>query len=52
MPCFAGDGTELQACVLDHVRTQLADMDARIADLSRARAALRGILDSSARALG
>ncbi|WP_344209984.1 hypothetical protein [Nonomuraea bangladeshensis] len=21
MPCFVGDGTELQACVLDHLRT-------------------------------
>ncbi|WP_067180347.1 MerR family transcriptional regulator [Microtetraspora niveoalba] len=51
MPCFAGDGTELQACVLDHVRAQLAELDSRIADLTQARAALGGILDASTRAL-
>ncbi|GAA0948538.1 hypothetical protein [Actinocorallia libanotica] len=44
MPCFADDGTELQACVLDHLRTQLAD-------LTRARTALGDILDTSTRAL-
>ncbi|MFI0943815.1 MerR family transcriptional regulator [Streptomyces sp. NPDC021020] len=51
MPCFAGDGAEVQACVLDHLRDQLAAMDSRIADLTRARAALGGILDASTRAL-
>lgn len=51
MPCFAGDGTELQACVLDHLRTQLTDLDTRIADLTRARTALGDILDTSTRAL-
>ncbi|WP_242888245.1 MerR family transcriptional regulator [Actinomadura litoris] len=51
MPCFVGDGTELQACVLDHIRTQLTEMDTRIADLTQARTALAGILDSSTQAL-
>ncbi|MEV0588581.1 MerR family transcriptional regulator [Nonomuraea sp. NPDC050310] len=51
MPCFAGDGTELQACVLDHLRAQYAELDARIADLDRARTALGDILDASTRAL-
>lgn len=51
MPCFVGDGTELQACVLDHLKTQYAELDSRIADLTRARAALGDILDASARAL-
>ena len=47
MPCFAGDGTELQACVFDHLRNQLAGLDSRIADLTRARLALGEILDAS-----
>ncbi|MBT2207812.1 MerR family transcriptional regulator [Actinomadura sp. NEAU-AAG7] len=51
MPCFVGDGTELQACVLDHIRTQLTEMDTRIADLTQARTALAGILASSTQAL-
>ncbi|MFI6789142.1 MerR family transcriptional regulator [Nonomuraea sp. NPDC050383] len=51
MPCFVGDGTELQACVLDHLRAQYAELDSRIADLTRARAALGDILDASTRAL-
>ncbi|MEV5747237.1 hypothetical protein AB0L00_05415 [Actinoallomurus sp. NPDC052308] len=51
MPCFAGDGTELQACVLDHLRTQMADLDSRIADLTQARTALGDILEASTRAL-
>lgn len=51
MPCFAGDGTELQACVLDHLKAQLAELDSRIADLNQARTALSGILDASTRAL-
>jgi len=51
MPCFVGDGTEIQACVLDHLRTQYAELDSRIADLTRARTALGDILDASTRAL-
>ncbi|OPG12739.1 MerR family transcriptional regulator [Microbispora sp. GKU 823] len=51
MPCFAGDGIELQACVLDHLTTQLAELDSRIADLTQARTALGDILDASVRAL-
>jgi DNA-binding transcriptional MerR regulator len=51
MPCFVGDGTELQACVLDHLRTQYAELDSRIADLTRARTALGDILEASTRAL-
>lgn len=51
MPCFAGEGIELQDCVLDHVRAQLAELDSRIAGLGRARAALGTILDDSTRAL-
>ncbi|WP_214411669.1 MerR family transcriptional regulator [Sphaerisporangium fuscum] len=51
MPCFAGEGIELQACVLDHIRAQLADLDSRITDLTRARTALGDILETSTRAL-
>jgi DNA-binding transcriptional MerR regulator len=50
MPCFVGDGTELQECVLDHLRTQLAELDSRMSDLAQARTALSGILDASTRA--
>ncbi|KAB2385958.1 MerR family transcriptional regulator [Actinomadura montaniterrae] len=49
-PCFVGDGTEVQACVVDHLRTQLTEMDSRIADLTQARTALGGILEASTRA--
>ncbi|WP_129841079.1 MerR family transcriptional regulator [Streptomyces sp. RFCAC02] len=48
MPCLTGDGSGVQACVIDHVRTRLADLDSRIDDLVRARTALGGILDASA----
>ena len=51
MPCFAGDGTEMQACVLDHLSNQMAEMDSRIADLTKARAVLGDILHASTRAL-
>ena len=51
MPCFVGDGAELQACVFDHLETQYAALDSRIAELTEARAALGGILAASTRAL-
>ncbi|MFI7123504.1 MerR family transcriptional regulator [Amycolatopsis sp. NPDC049868] len=51
MPCFVGDGTQLQACVLDHLRTQYAELDSRIADLTQARTALGDILEASTRAV-
>lgn len=51
MPCFVGDGTELQPCVLDHLRIQYAELDSRISDLTQARTALGDILDASTRAL-
>jgi DNA-binding transcriptional MerR regulator len=51
MPCFVGDGGELQECVLGHLRTQLAELDSRMADLAQARSALSGILDVSTRAV-
>lgn len=50
MPCFVGDGPALQACVFDHLRTQLTDLDSRIADLTQARTALGDLLEASARA--
>jgi DNA-binding transcriptional MerR regulator len=50
MPCFVGDGPELDACVLDHLRTQLVDLDTRIADLQGARTSLADLLDASTRA--
>lgn len=50
MPCFEGDGTVVQACVLGHIETQLADLDSRIADLTRARTALGDILHASTQA--
>ncbi|MFD6139582.1 MerR family transcriptional regulator [Promicromonospora sp. NPDC060271] len=51
MPCFVGDGSELQECVLDHLRAQLAELDSRMSDLGRARTTLSGILDASTRAV-
>ncbi len=50
MPCFVGDGTQLQACVFDHLRTQYAELDSRIANLTQARTALGDILQASTRA--
>ncbi|MFC4907667.1 MerR family transcriptional regulator [Actinomadura gamaensis] len=50
MPCFVGEGVELQDCVFDHLTAQLAELDTRIADLTRARTTLGGILDASRRA--
>ncbi|MFC4044748.1 MerR family DNA-binding protein [Dactylosporangium siamense] len=47
MPCFVGDAGELQPCVLDHLRAQLAELDSRMADLARARAALGAIVAST-----
>lgn len=49
MPCFVADGTALQTCVLDHLRTRLAELDSRMADLTQARTALSDILDASSR---
>ncbi|MFE0156877.1 MerR family transcriptional regulator [Nonomuraea sp. NPDC059007] len=51
MPCFVGVGTELQACVLDHLKLQYAELDSRIADLTQARTALGDLLEASTRAL-
>ncbi|WP_043636354.1 MerR family transcriptional regulator [Nonomuraea candida] len=51
MPCFAGHGIQLQACVLDHLKAQYAELDSRIADLAQARTALGDILQASARTL-
>ncbi|WP_433421923.1 hypothetical protein ACQP1V_11755 [Microtetraspora malaysiensis] len=39
------------APVLDHIRTQLGELDSRIADLARARSAMGDILDASTRVL-
>ncbi|CAG6394847.1 MerR family transcriptional regulator [Streptomyces cocklensis] len=50
MPCFIGDGPTLDACVQDHLRTQLHDLDNRITDLQHARASLGDLLHASARA--
>ncbi|WP_336205890.1 MerR family transcriptional regulator [Nonomuraea sp. LPB2021202275-12-8] len=49
MPCFAGDGPELEACVLEHVRGQLAELDTRISELHQARTSLSDLLDASVR---
>ncbi|MBM7166981.1 MerR family transcriptional regulator [Streptomyces sp. G44] len=49
MPCFRGDGPELDTCVLEHLRTHLSELDTRIADLCQARTSLRGLLDASSR---
>jgi DNA-binding transcriptional MerR regulator len=51
MPCFVGDGTQLQACVLDHIRSQYAELNSRIADLTQARTALGDILEATTREL-
>jgi DNA-binding transcriptional MerR regulator len=50
MPCFVGDGTALESCVVGHLQTRLADLDARIADLHRARTSLADLLNASVRA--
>ncbi|MFI2619094.1 MerR family transcriptional regulator [Streptomyces sp. NPDC018584] len=50
MPCFLGDGPELDTCVLEHLRTHLSELDTRIADLQQARTSLRDLLDTSSRA--
>jgi DNA-binding transcriptional MerR regulator len=51
MPCFTGDGVRLDACVLDHLQTQLTDLDSRIADLLQARTSLVDLLTASTTAL-
>jgi DNA-binding transcriptional MerR regulator len=51
MPCFTGDGANLDACVLDHLRTQLTELDVRVADLLRARTSLVELLTASTAAL-
>ncbi|MFD0854934.1 MerR family transcriptional regulator [Actinomadura adrarensis] len=50
MPCFEGDGVTLQACVHDHLRNQLAELDARMTELDQARTTLTEILATSTRA--
>ncbi|MGP4110070.1 MerR family transcriptional regulator [Streptomyces sp. 4N509B] len=52
MPCFVGDSTELQPCVFDHLRDQMAELDSRIADLTRARTTLGEIFEASTRSPG
>ncbi|GAA2120708.1 MerR family transcriptional regulator [Actinomadura napierensis] len=47
MPCFVGDGTELQSCVFDHLKTRMAELDDRIAELSGSRTALGELFDAS-----
>ena len=44
MPCFVGDGPELDACVAGILHAQLSELDSRIADMNRARTALAGLL--------
>jgi hypothetical protein len=51
MPCFTGDGANLDACVLDHLRTQLTELDVRVASLLRARTSLVELLTASTSAL-
>ncbi|MET7645192.1 hypothetical protein ABZS83_16415 [Streptomyces sp. NPDC005426] len=50
MPCFLGDGPELDACVQEHLRKQLHELDGRMDDLRHARASLSDLLDASTRA--
>ncbi|WP_052849252.1 MerR family transcriptional regulator [Streptomyces avicenniae] len=50
LPCLHGEGQALEPCLFDHLRGQLAEMDVRIDDLTRARAALGALLASSERA--
>ncbi|WP_428957373.1 MerR family transcriptional regulator [Streptomyces sp. cg35] len=50
MPCFLGDGPELDVCVQGHLQAQLEDLDARMAQMQRARTSLSDLLDASARA--
>ncbi|RKS73525.1 DNA-binding transcriptional MerR regulator [Actinomadura pelletieri DSM 43383] len=45
MPCFEGD--ELQPCVRGHLTDHLADLEARIADLTKARASVAGLIASA-----
>ncbi|MEV0091354.1 MerR family transcriptional regulator [Streptomyces sp. NPDC050738] len=50
MPCFLGDGPELDACVQEHLQTQLQKLDSRMTDLQHARTSLSALLDASTRA--
>ncbi|MER7718958.1 MerR family transcriptional regulator [Streptomyces flaveolus] len=50
VPCVLGDGPEVDVCVQDLLREQLAGLDTRIAHLQQARAALGELLDASVRA--
>ncbi|MFE5602417.1 MerR family transcriptional regulator [Streptomyces coelicoflavus] len=50
VPCVLGDGPEVDVCVQDRLREQLADLDARIARMQQARTSLGALLDASVRA--
>ncbi|NEY34756.1 MerR family transcriptional regulator [Streptomyces sp. PRKS01-65] len=52
LPCAVGDGPEVDACVQDLLRRQLADLDTRIAELRAARDSLGDLLAASERASG
>ncbi|NUT38190.1 MAG: MerR family transcriptional regulator [Hamadaea sp.] len=43
LPCFVDDA-RLDACVRDHLRTRLTELDERIGGLQQARTALSGLL--------
>ncbi|MDQ0797908.1 hypothetical protein [Streptomyces sp. B1I3] len=45
-----GDGPELDACVQEHRRKRLQELDSRMTDLQRARTSLSDLLGTSTRA--
>ncbi|MFB4317774.1 MerR family transcriptional regulator [Actinomadura sp. 21ATH] len=45
MPCFDGDA--LQPCVQDHLTGHLADLEARMADLAKARTTVTALIASA-----
>lgn len=48
IPCFIGSGSDLDPCVVDHLRARMTELDTRISDLTRARSALGDLLEASA----
>ncbi|ACZ90609.1 MerR family transcriptional regulator [Streptosporangium roseum] len=50
LPCVAGDGPELEPCVIDHLREQLGGLDERISGLQETRTALAALLETTERA--